>query len=130
MICEDCQFELGIEEYELHFRNSSRKHYRCQRCQEIVPMPNIAGNLIEDRILEIITEKEDMLKESLPISFLRFRKNCKHFNPYRKKSLYSGRKNERTGGKCTHTASKNMKRKRKRKYYPDLCNQKDCPLLK
>ena len=64
MICEDCIFELGLEEYELH-QPSRKTRYRCQRCDEIVPARNINGNLIEDKLLQIIEEKEDLLKESL-----------------------------------------------------------------
>jgi len=122
MICEDCLFQLGIEEYEiLHTRRGS---YVCRRCDEIVPAANVNGNLIEDSIMEFIEKKENRIKENsknlhiLPMSFLVFRNNCcKHFE----KTRYKG------GGNCHYS---NRKKTRKTTYYPDICKKEECPFLK
>lgn len=120
MMCDDCIFELGLEEYDWH-RPSMKTRFRCSRCQEIVPMPSVNHVLIEDKLLLLIEEKEDIMKENITISFLRFRNNCKHYTSNKYKN----------GGLCYFFEEGWYKRKRKKAkvYYPDICNKKECPLI-
>ena len=129
MICEDCIFELGLEEYEYH-RPNLRHRYRCRRCDEIVPSPR--GNNIEEKLLEAMELKEKELKKHLPLSFVKLKRNCIHWD----KSLHPG------GGNCYFKQAKKIKssqrykklstpkkRHTKKPFYPDICHVTECPLL-
>lgn len=111
MICEDCIFEMGLTDYEFH---SPARHnsYICKRCDERVPARK--GYDIEERIHILISEKEDLSKNNLPISFIKLRNNCKH---YLKEDDFR---------LCFH----GMTKKRKKEFYPDICRKEDCPILK
>lgn len=116
MICEDCIYELGIEEYEYH-RPSRKTRYRCSRCDEIVPIPSGGAN-IENNIIYAMEHKEKKIRKHLPISFVILKRNCKH----NKKRLYP------CGGTCFYNQKKH-KKYRKKKFYADICDITECPLL-
>lgn len=110
MICDDCLFQLGIDEYEYH-RPSMNRRFRCTVCDEVVPTRRESN--FESRLILAITKKEDLILKYLPITFITFRNACKHF--YEKK--------------CYYLLSKNNHRERKKKFYPEICDKDNCPII-
>ena len=52
MICDDCLFQLGIDEYEYH-SPASRRRYTCSICDEFVPTSRgYNHDVYMDRIIE------------------------------------------------------------------------------
>jgi hypothetical protein len=66
MICEDCLFEKGLEEYEFHHQSHRYKHYTCSICGELVSMnrgynhKEYMDNLIEKYIERKKNETNNM----------------------------------------------------------------------
>ena len=135
-MCDDCLFELGLEEYDWY--SPTRSRYRCSRCQELVPSPGPNNNFLEDRILEYMDRKMSNIKEGrkfLPITFHMFRKNCKHYKKTDMHRCYYvlNLREERQKRKRSLLKGKKIPKKRinkqRKQYVPDICEVKDCPIF-
>ena len=128
MLCEDCLFELGQDDYDIsHCGRNTR--FRCSRCEEIVPA-RVWDNSNE-RLVNWMIKKENkdrVEKKYLPISWLNFRNNCKHF-VQEKAKISIGRTN-RHFNRCFYKLNRQKyKPKTKKASTPDLCNVHECPVF-
>ena len=60
MLCEDCLFETGADEYPMSVTYKIRcGGFRCKRCDEIVGIRKYRYNYVENGLIETISEKEN-----------------------------------------------------------------------